>query len=133
MACFLSATLLPFTSEGVLVAFLLAGADPLVSLIIASLGNTMGGTTNYFIGKILDPQKVRSRIINPKRFDQFVKCGNQYGSYLGLVSWLPIIGDPLILIAGFLRVRIFPLTVWMLLSKTARYAIIIILAGYSIL
>lgn len=105
----------------------------MISLILASLGNTLGGATNYLIGMVLDPQKVRSRINNPKKFDLFVKYGSQYGAYLGLISWVPIIGDPLILIAGFLRVRVIPLVLWMLLAKTARYAIIIILTGYSIL
>lgn len=133
MACFLSATLLPLASEGVLIAFLFAGADPLIILIIASLGNTIGGTTNYLIGRLLDQEKLRSKINNPKRYDAFVRYGNRYGIYLGLISWVPIIGDPLILVAGFLRVKFVPLTLFMLLSKTTRYAIIIILAGYSVL
>ena len=64
---FFAATLLPITSEGVLVLFLLSGFDPWVCLLIATAGNTLGGTTNYALGLLGNPEKMKSRLGNPER------------------------------------------------------------------
>lgn len=125
LICFLAATILPLTSEGVLVVFLIGGFDPWICLLTASIGNVIGGTTNYLLGLIWNPEKLKKRLGSPQRFERAEKLSQQHGYWLGLISWMPIIGDPLIIVLGYLRTPLVPLILTMSIAKTARYALII--------
>ncbi|MDG1147403.1 MAG: DedA family protein [Crocinitomicaceae bacterium] len=124
-ACFLAATILPFASEGALLLFLAAGFDPTVSLIVAASGNTLGGLTNYLLGLIGNPKRINSLFSSPKRHAKFEGLVKRYGYWLGLVSWLPIVGDPLTILLGFFRVKFMPFLILMVLAKLLRYSLII--------
>lgn len=126
LACFLSATLLPLPSEGALIAFLVAGYSPLLSLLIATLGNTIGGTTNYAIGMIGNVEKLEKRVKNRRRLVAFKMWIRKYGYWLGLISWTPFIGDPLTLVIGYFRVPFLPFLGLMTIGKFLRYAVIIL-------
>ena len=128
IACFLSATLIPFASEGVFVYFLLNGFDPYISLGLATAGNTLGGLTNYGIGLIGREEQVRKRLKKPQQFDQFSNWVKRYGSWLGFLSWVPIIGDPLTIMLGFFRVSFIPTLMTIALGKFTRYFIILYFA-----
>lgn len=125
LICFLAATILPLTSEGVLVVFLISGFDPWFCLVIASTGNVLGGTTNYLLGLIWNPEKLNKRLGSPQRFQRMQKLAQKHGYWLGLISWLPIIGDPLLIVLGYLRTPLAPLILTMSIAKTTRYALII--------
>ncbi len=125
LICFLSATLLPLASEGVLLLFLLGGFDPWLCLLVATIGNTLGGTTNYAIGLLGNPERLKKRLGKPERFIKMASATKRYGYWLGLVSWVPIIGDPLVVVLGYFRVPFFPLLLLMTLAKFLRYWIII--------
>ena len=112
---FLAATLLPGGSEAVLFGVL--KLDPQQywpALAVATLGNTLGGMSSYLIGRIL-PQ--RGEI---KRLD-WIK---RYGSPALLLAWAPILGDPLCVAAGWLRVNPWRSALFMALGKFARYLVI---------
>ncbi len=123
--CFLAATILPFTSEGILLLFLASGFDPTTSLIVATIGNSLGGLTNYLLGMIGNPKRIESLFKNKKRHARFEQLIEQYGYWLGLISWVPIIGDPLTVLLGFFRVKFWPFIILMILAKFLRYFIII--------
>lgn len=125
--CFLSATILPLSSEGVLILFLLLNYDPWYCLTIAALANTLGGVTNYALGKIGKPSTIRHLFRKPERYEKLTIRVQKYGSSLALLSWVPIIGDPLVIALGFFRVPFLPVLLLMFISKTTRYAIIIFL------
>ena len=125
LICFLSATILPFASEGVLILFLATGFDPLICLVIASLGNIIGGLTNYWLGLLGNPESLKKRFKKPESFERLKSAINKYGYWLGLLSWTPILGDPLTIALGFFRVRFWPFFILMSLGKIARYAVII--------
>lgn len=127
LVSFLAATLLPLASEGVLLYFLIIGFDPWMCLLLATMGNTLGGTTNYFLGKIGHPDNLKKRLGSAERFERFANYAKRYGFWLGLLSWLPFIGDPLVLILGYFRTPFWPLVITMTLSKGIRYAVIIFL------
>jgi membrane protein YqaA with SNARE-associated domain len=124
-ACFLAATIFPFTSEGILLLFLAAGFDPMTSLIVATAGNSLGSLTNYLLGLMGSPKRIHSLFSNPKRHAQFEKLVERYGYWLGLISWLPVVGDPLTILLGFFRVKLVPFLILMVFAKLLRYYVII--------
>src|SRR5690348_7087536 len=92
---FLAATLLPGGSEAVLFAVLKLHPDELGSAIaVATLGNALGGMSSYLIG----------RFIPPKKDLPGLSAVQKYGSPVLLLSWVPIVGDPLCVAAGWLRI-----------------------------
>jgi len=113
---FLSATLLPGNSEVVLVALLSAGsATPAALVITASLGNTLGGVTNVIIGRFL-PELKPQRGLN-------VALGwlKRFGPAALLLSWLPVVGDLLCVLAGWLRMPWALVVLFLCIGKTLRY------------
>jgi membrane protein YqaA with SNARE-associated domain len=117
---FLAATLLPGGSEAVLFGVLkLHPGEFWPALGVATLGNTLGGMSSYLIGRII-PQ---SRPL--KGFDTI----RQYGSPGLLLSWVPIIGDPLCVAAGWLRLNPWLCLLFIAVGKFARYIIVAALAA----
>lgn len=125
--CFLAATILPLTSEGVLLLFLAAGFDPITCLLVATFGNTLGGLTNYFIGLLGKPDKLKRLFKKPQHYVRMINSVDKYGYWLALLSWLPIIGDPLVVALGFFRVKFIPMLILMVLAKFLRYYLIILI------
>ena len=127
VVCFLSATILPLSSEGVLILFLALNFDPINCLIIAAIANTLGGTTNYALGRIGNPSTIKKLFKQPERYDKLNSRVQKYGSSLALLSWVPLIGDPLVIALGFFRVPFISVLLLMAFAKTVRYSIIIFL------
>lgn len=112
VAAFVSATILPGNSEIVVVAVLAKFPDLLwQSVLIATLGNTLGGMTSYVIGRIA-PNNAEGRALAWLR---------RYGEWLLLLSWVPLIGDALCLAAGWLRINPLLSLLMMAIGKFARY------------
>jgi len=112
---FLAATLLPGGSEAVLFAVLKLHPGQLwPALGVATLGNTLGGMSSYLIGRII-PQKKELPGLPAVR---------KYGSPALLFSWVPVIGDPLCVAAGWLRVSPWVAALFIALGKFARYWVI---------
>ncbi|MGR5118709.1 YqaA family protein [Vibrio astriarenae] len=117
---FLSATLLPGGSEAGLIATLSLGAySPTWIIIVATIGNTLGGMTNYLIGLWI-PNRTESEKHGHKALAYLKK----YGYWSLLFSWLPVIGDPLCLAAGWLRMNFWLSTLLVLIGKAARYCVL---------
>ena len=120
---FLSATLLPGGSEAALLATLALNQYSVFSVItIATLGNTLGGLFNYWLGLWL-PNRTQQQKHGHKALAWLTK----YGYWSLLFSWLPIIGDPLCLAAGWLRMKFLPSFVMILIGKALRYSILAVL------
>ena len=109
---FLAATLLPGGSELVFAGVLKINPQQYwPALAVATLGNTLGGMSSYLIGRII-PQHTELKGL------QWVK---RFGSPVLLASWVPIIGDPLCVAAGWLRLNPWFAALFMALGKFARY------------
>jgi len=117
--CFLAATLLPFSSEAVFVFFLSAGFPEAACFLIAVAGNSAGGSTNILLGRF-SRKFFEQRGAAPWAKDRI----ELYGSWLAWLSWIPFIGDPLLIALGFYRTPLVPTLVFMLLGKAARYAVV---------
>ncbi len=117
---FLSATLLPGGSEAGLIATLsLQQYSPVWVIIVATIGNTLGGLTNYWIGIWLP-----NRTQNEKHGHKAIAWLQKYGYWSLLFSWLPVIGDPLCLAAGWLRMKFLPCVVLIAIGKALRYMVL---------
>lgn len=116
---FLSATLLPGSSEALLVALLVAGSGSVsVLVIIATIGNSLGGMTNVILGRFF-PQRIQS-CWQAKATDWLAR----FGPAMLLLSWMPLIGDLLCLLAGWLRLSWGPVTFFLCLGKALRYIVV---------
>lgn len=116
---FLAATLLPGGSEAVLFGVLhYQPAQFWPALGVATLGNTLGALTSYGIGRVIPPGKPLKGLDAVQR----------YGSPVLLLSWVPILGDPLCVAAGWLRLNVWSATLFIAVGKFARYWFIAALA-----
>jgi membrane protein YqaA with SNARE-associated domain len=125
-SAFISSTLFPGGSEVVL-GMLAAGQqhDPWLLLAIASLGNTLGALTTWLLGTLLARRfPLEDRLAGKQQ--RAVAWLRRWGSPALLLSWLPVVGDPLCFAAGFLRLPFLASIVFIALGKTARYGVILL-------
>ncbi|WP_445178187.1 YqaA family protein [Pseudomonas sp. McL0111] len=128
-AAFGAATLLPLQSEALLVGLLLSDRYWLWGLLaVATLGNVLGSVVNWWLGRRLEQfQDRRWFPVSAKHMANARKHYQRYGHWSLLLSWLPIIGDPLTLIAGVMREPLGRFLLIVTLAKGARYAVLAML------
>ena len=126
ISSFLSSTILPGHSEIILTAFIFLKKYPIIDLIFfASIGNILGSILNWFIGYFLTNLKDRKWFpINKSQLTRASSWFLKYGKWTLFLSWVPIIGDPLTIIAGIFRVPINIFICIISLAKTMRYVFI---------
>ena len=124
---FLAATILPLSSELVLSTMLLTDSfDKYLLLVVASFGNIFGSSVNWYLGKkILLFKDKKWFPVNEKQIAKSEMYFKKYGIWSLLLAWVPIIGDPLTVIAGILRVNFFTFLLLVSISKTSRYIFLI--------
>ena len=134
LSAFLAGTVIAFGSEAVLVGALLLGTPPSTAVAVASVGNILGALTVYAIGRaivgrektrgwILDrPWLARLRQVDPERLARARKAIDRWGPIVLLLSWLPVVGDLLVLAAGLTRLGIGRVTLFVSAGKVARYS-----------
>lgn len=127
ISAFLAATLLPVSSEILLATLLKTTHSSAVLLFIAAtLGNTLGSCVNWYLGRYLERFKDKKWFpVSEQQLNRARQAFNRYGYYSLLLSWVPIIGDPLTVIAGFLRMPFLLFVLIVLIAKSTRYAFII--------
>ncbi|HBA88948.1 MAG TPA: hypothetical protein DCZ75_13485 [Geobacter sp.] len=120
---FLASTLVPLGSEWMVVAMLLAGKQPAAVVAVATAGNYLGALTTYWIGlyggDFLKRRVLRMDEKSTRKAERFY---GRLGSYSLLFSFLPVVGDPLCLIGGVLRVGFIRFSLLVATGKLARYA-----------
>jgi len=129
---FLAATILPFSSEVVLTTMYLSNSfETYFLLIFASIGNIMGSITNWYLGKKITLFQNRKWFpVSPDQLERSRKYFQKYGLWSLLLAWVPIIGDPLTLLAGVLKVRFSIFFLLVSISKISRYVFILYLASF---
>ncbi|WP_456373096.1 YqaA family protein [Thiolapillus sp.] len=119
---FLASTLLPGGSEVLLLWLRLQEQYSfLVLLGVATLGNTLGGLTSWGMGWWLRHRFPHAGLHQPRQ-RRALSWLEKHGAPLLLLSWLPVIGDPLCLAAGWARISLWQSTLFIALGKGARYA-----------
>lgn len=129
LSAFISATLFPLASEGVLLALLQEQVWPLAVIwLTASVGNTLGACVNWLLGRyLLHFQGQRWFPFQPQKLQHSQQWFQRYGSWSLLFAWLPLVGDGLTFIAGVMRLSFVPFILLVFLGKSARYAAVIYL------
>lgn len=125
MASFLAATILPFSSEVVLIFLLLNNHDPILSITVATAGNVLGSVANYalgFWGSFLVMQKLLR--LSQKEIARSEERFKKYGVFSLLFAWVPVIGDPLTVAAGVLKTNIYVFLSLVTAGKLFRYIIV---------
>lgn len=126
LASFLAATVLPFSSEALLVLMLQGPWSGLSLWGVASLGNTLGGLTNYGLGRWLpEGRTLRWFGVDPARGVRWQVFVRRYGAWGALLCWLPVVGDPIAIALGLFRARPVPVALLMFIGKALRYAVLI--------
>jgi len=125
LVAFLAATLIPFPSEAFLVTGLGIGMNPFLAVTVATIGNFLGGMTNYGIGYLANNEHFLPRLgVRMEKVQRWESRSNRWGFWLGFIAWLPVIGDPMLVALGFLKTRFWPLCITVLLGKLLRYCVI---------
>lgn len=126
LVALLSASILPLQSEAVLVGLLLSNNYPVwLLLTVASVGNVLGSLLNWYLGKYLQHfQQRRWFPVKPEQLEKASRWYLKYGKWSLLLSWVPIIGDPLTVVAGVLREPILPFLGLVSIAKISRYLVL---------
>jgi membrane protein YqaA with SNARE-associated domain len=128
-----AATVLPLQSEAAMVAMLLTGHSPWLVLLVASVGNVLGSVINWILGRAIDRYGTRRWFpASGAALDRAAGWYRRYGRWSLLLSWAPVIGDPITVIAGVLRERLAVFLLLVTVAKVGRYlAVIAVTLGLS--
>ncbi|GGF57238.1 membrane protein [Azorhizobium oxalatiphilum] len=126
-----AATILPMQSEAVLVGLILSGAYPVWLLVlVASLGNILGSVLNWLLGRGIERFRDRKWFpASPAALERAQRWYRLYGRWSLLLSWAPVIGDPITVVAGILRE---PFPVFLLLVTLAKVGRYLVLAAVTL-
>ncbi len=126
-SAFISSTLFPGGSEAVLAYLSSDTAQSLFLLVlVATLGNTLGGMSSWLVGRLISIRYPTTRLDKPSQ-QQAVERLQKYGSPVLLLSWLPVIGDPLCVAAGWLRIHWLWSLLFIAVGKCLRYVVVVYL------
>ena len=129
-ASFLAATFLPFSSELILSVLITQNFNKIDLILVATAGNPLGSIVNYFIGHFGKLEWARKHLkMSRKTIVSYQGHILKYGHYLGLITWLPIIGDPLSLALGYFRVPWKSTFLFIFLGKLLRYIAVVYLVS----
>ncbi|UGX87342.1 YqaA family protein [Phyllobacterium meliloti] len=130
-AAFAAATILPMQSEALLAGLLLSHSYPASALItVASVGNVLGSMVNWLLGRGIEQFRGRKWFpASEAQLDRATRWYQRYGKWTLLLSWVPVIGDPLTVIAGVLREPIWSFVLLVAIAKTVRYLVVFALVS----
>jgi membrane protein YqaA with SNARE-associated domain len=130
-SAFLAATILPFYSEVLLYALLREGGDPLILVLVATLGNTLGAVVNWVLGLyLLHFQDRRWFYFSRRQIESAQRWYQRYGFWSLLMAWLPIGGDALTLIGGIMKVRLWLFLLLVGTGKGLRYLSVVYITDW---
>lgn len=126
LSAFIAGSILPFSSEAVMVILAGMGLDPVGCLVAASLGNTLGGMTCYWIGSLGRTEWITRIGITPRQLARARKFLAGRGALMGFFAFLPTIGEALAIVLGLMRSNVWLTGISMLAGKALRYVVILL-------
>ncbi len=134
LSSFLAATILPLSSEVVLGLLLAGGYGTAPVVAVATTGNVLGSVTNYWLG--LAGSQWLTRKFNRISEEELARARDRFqswGTASLLLAWVPVLGDPLTVVAGMLRVNLWIFILLVTIGKLGRYLMVAGVAGYWII
>lgn len=117
----ISATLFPMGSEALLIYDITQGHNIYLLLLFATFGNVLGSLINYYLGLKGEEFLEKKSLLKKEKIEKYKKFFDKYGSFSLLLSWVPIIGDPLTFIAGILKYNWKKFLLLVIIAKFGRY------------
>jgi len=126
LSAFLSATLLPGSSEVLLAGVISKAAAPAgVAIAVATIGNTLGSCVNWCLGRFFASYRGHRWFPVPaEKYDRYCDWYARWGVWSLLLSWVPVIGDPLTVVAGAARTPILVFSAIVVIAKGVRYLVV---------
>ena len=118
---FLAATIVPFSADVLLIGMLVAGANPIATVTVATIGNWLGGITSYGIGRAGKWEWIEKLHVSRESLEKQKSRIEKFGAPIALLTWVPFIGDVFAVALGFYRIKILPATLWMGIGKAGRF------------
>lgn len=132
LGAFLAATIVPFSSDFLVIGALAANGSPIIIFFTATAGNWMGGLTSYWLGWLGKWEWLERWFgITREKLERHQDKIDKYRVFIALVTWLPFVGDLFAVALGFYKINFFKSAFFMLIGKAARFAFWIML--YKIL
>ena len=130
LSAFLAASILPFSSEAVMVGLLAAGLDMWALVAWGTVGNVLGSLFNYGIGRLGKMEWIEKYLhTKPEDLDRARRFMGGRGAWMGLCSCIPVIGDVITIVLGLMRANLTIFIVSVTISKLARYVVLMVTAG----
>ena len=123
----ISATLFPLGSEALLIYDITEGYNVYLLLLFATLGNSLGSVINYYMALKGEEFLLEKKVLSEKHIIKGKFYFDKYGSWIILLSWLPIVGDTITFVAGLLKYDFKKFLILVTISKLSRYLFIIYL------
>lgn len=132
LACLLSATIIPFSSEAIVAGAMALGYSTPVIVGVASLGNTVGGMISFYMGWQCKWEWLERWFkVKREKLESFRGHIEKYGVWAALLTWLPFVGDPLAIAMGFMRLNPLWTCLIMFVGKLLRYFVSSYLLGLT--
>ena len=133
VSALLAATVLPFSSDIVLMGLVAAGCSPVAIVIVATLGNWVGGLISYGMGWLgkLEWLEKYFRVKHESIVKQTARV-DKWGPLLAVTSWVPFVGDIFAIVLGFYKAKFIPTACWLFVGKLLRYICEAILIYYTV-
>ncbi|MDD6896157.1 MAG: DedA family protein [Prevotellaceae bacterium] len=133
VAAFLAASILPFSSEAVMVALQAAGLDPILLIVYGTIGNVLGSMFNYSIGRLGKMEWIEKYLhVKKEDLDKAHRFMEGRGAWAGLFSVVPVVGDVITVALGLMRANVVIVVVSVTISKLLRYILLVYGASFFV-
>ena len=133
VAAFLAASILPFSSEAVMVGLQAAGLDPIFLIVYGTIGNVLGSMFNYTIGRLGKMEWIEKSLhVKKEDLDKAHRFMAGRGAWMGLLSVIPVVGDVITVALGLMRANVVIVVISVTISKLLRYVLLVYGASFFI-
>ena len=133
VAAFLAASILPFSSEAVMVGLQAAGLAPVLLIVYGTIGNVLGSMFNYTIGRLGKMEWIEKYLhVKKEDLDKAHRFMAGRGAWMGLLSVIPVVGDVITVALGLMRANVVIVVISVTISKLLRYVLLVYGASFFI-